>query len=70
MSGGDEQEPYIEIRGSRLKALFVHLKEREEELDRETFATLNSIERALFQYMSIDDVERLVEEHSPQRGER
>jgi hypothetical protein len=64
----DPRELSVQISGERLKALFVHLKDREEELDRDTFATLNTIERTLFEHMSIEEVEQLIADRTAQRG--
>ena len=61
-------EPTFEISGSRLKSLFVLLKQQEEDLDKENFSTLRAIERKLFEYMSIEEVELLIAEQSPHRG--
>lgn len=61
------QEPAFRLEGERLKALYVHLKHHEDELDRQNFATLNQLERVLFQHMSIEEVEQLIEERSSQR---
>lgn len=69
MSDGQE-EPAVEISGARLRALFVYLKQREDELDQENFSTLRAIERKLFEYMSIEEVEQLTVEQPPYRGNR
>jgi hypothetical protein len=51
----------VEIGGQHAVGLYLFLRAHEDELDGNTLAVLNNLERELFRHLSIDQMERLDE---------
>ena len=60
----------VEVRlgGKPVVALYLFLREHEEELDTNTLGVLNTLERVLFHHLSIDEMEGLEESYSQWQG--
>jgi len=50
---------HVELDGKPVVGLYLFLRRHEEELDPATLSVLNTLERTLFRYLSIDEMEGL-----------
>lgn len=53
----------VEFTGKTVVGLYLFLRRHEEELDTNTLAALNELERELFNHLSIEEMEQLEESY-------